>query len=105
MVSGFICEKDGYLALNQSEYDAANVTDPSIRLQARVLLEYGENKEGYWTSDKFMDQMAIAVKIAEVKYPKVEGWKHVWIFDHSSCGRFLRRFEDECETRRQTSNA
>ena len=85
MVSDFICEKDGYLALTQSEYDAAKATDPSIRLQARVLLEYGENKEGYWTSDKFMQQMVMAVKIAEIKYPKSEGWKHVWIFDHSSC--------------------
>ena len=26
-----------------------------------------------------------AVKIAEYKYPKSEGWKHVWMFDHSSC--------------------
>ena len=32
-----------------------------------------------------MDQMHKAVKIAEFKYPKTEGWKHVWIFDHSSC--------------------
>ena len=23
--------------------------------------------------------------IAELKYPKEEGWRHVWIFDHSSC--------------------
>ena len=26
-----------------------------------------------------------SIKIAEFKYPKSEGWKHVWIFDHSSC--------------------
>ena len=32
-----------------------------------------------------MKQMEMAVKIAEVKYPKGEGWRHVWIFDHSSC--------------------
>ena len=24
------------------------------------------------------------VKIAEAKYPRDEGWKHVWIFNHSS---------------------
>ena len=29
--------------------------------------------------------MKKAIKIAEFKYPKSEGWKHVWIFDHSSC--------------------
>jgi hypothetical protein len=29
--------------------------------------------------------MKRAVAIAEVKYPKEEGCKHMWIFDHSSC--------------------
>ena len=25
------------------------------------------------------------MKIAEAKYPKTDGWKHVWVFDQSSC--------------------
>ena len=29
--------------------------------------------------------MKSAVEMAELKYPKVEGWRHVWVFDHSSC--------------------
>ena len=29
--------------------------------------------------------MERAVVIAEMKYPKEEGWRHVWVFDHSSC--------------------
>ena len=29
--------------------------------------------------------MERAVVIAEIKYPKEEGWRHVWVFDHSSC--------------------
>ena len=29
--------------------------------------------------------MKSAVEMAEVKYPKDEGWRHVWVFDHSSC--------------------
>ena len=29
--------------------------------------------------------MKKAVAIAEVKYLKSAGWRHVWIFDHSSC--------------------
>ena len=29
--------------------------------------------------------MKKAIKIAEFKYPKNDGWRHVWIFDHSSC--------------------
>ena len=32
-----------------------------------------------------MEQVKVAVKIAEVKYPQRKGYKHVWIFDHSSC--------------------
>ena len=32
-----------------------------------------------------MAQMEKAVEIAEVKYPKSSGWRHVWFFDHSSC--------------------
>jgi len=59
--------------------------NPSIKKYARQQLEYGEAKEGYWTSKKFMGQIKEAIKIAEVKYPKEEGWKIVWIFDHSSC--------------------
>ena len=50
-----------------------------------MLLEYGEAKEGYWVADKFMEQVEKCVEIAEVKYPLSEGWRHVWIFDHSSC--------------------
>lgn len=29
--------------------------------------------------------MRRAVNIAELKYPKSDGWRHAWIFDHSSC--------------------
>lgn len=85
MVSDFIDEKNGYLALTQEEYDVAKQTDPNIWMQARAFLEYGESKEGYWTSEKFMEQIVMAVKIAEYKYPQDDGWKIVWIFDHSSC--------------------
>jgi len=85
MVSDFIDEKNGYLCLTQEEYARAHRIDQSIQMEARCLFEYGEAREGYWTSDKFIEQMKSAIKIAEVKYPKSEGWKHVWIFDHSSC--------------------
>lgn len=85
MVSDYIDERNGYLALTNDEYSRAKVTDPNIRRQAREFLEYGESKEGYWTSDKFMNQMEMAVAIAEHKYPMADGWKHIWIFDHSSC--------------------
>lgn len=85
MVSDFIDEYNGYLGLTMDEYTEAKKTDPNAKMQARSLLEYGEAREGYWTSDKFMEQMNKAVKIAETKYPKEDGWRLVWIFDHSSC--------------------
>jgi len=82
MISNFIEEKNGYLCLTQDEYSRAREQDHTMQMEAWTLFEYGESKEGYWTSDWFMQKMRKAVKI---KYPKKEGWKHVWIFDHSSC--------------------
>lgn len=49
------------------------------------FLEYGESKEGYWTHDKFMEQIKRVVDMAELKYPSQDGCRHVWVFDHSSC--------------------
>ena len=54
-------------------------------MHARVLLEYGEGKEGYWTPDCIIGQLKKAVEITEVKYPSHNGWKILWIFDHNSC--------------------
>ena len=48
-------------------------------------MEYGESKEGYWTSEKFIKQIKNSVMIADFKYPKNDGYRVVWIFDHSSC--------------------
>ena len=85
MVSDFIDEIHGFLAFSDEEYEEAKETIPGIRKYAREFLEYGESKEGYWTRDRFVAQMERAVVIAEVKYPKSSGWRHVWMFDHSSC--------------------
>jgi len=69
MVSDFTDEKNGYLKLTQEEYE-----------------EYEEAKEGYWTSERFMEQIKEVVnKIVEVQYSKDEGRKVVWVFVHSSC--------------------
>ena len=42
-------------------------------ISQRRLLEYGESKEGYWTSERFLPQMSSKC------------YKIVWIFDNSSC--------------------
>ncbi len=70
MISDFIDEKNGYLALTDEEFEEAKKNDPAIRKYARRQLEYGEAKEGYWTSEKFTEQIIQVVKTVEVKYLK-----------------------------------
>ena len=84
MVSDFIEEKNGYLKLTDAPYELAKQSHPNIKQQACAFLEYEENKEGYWTSEKFMAQIEDVATIAEVKYPREEGYRLVWIFDHST---------------------
>ena len=74
MVSDFIDEHNGYLRLCDEEYERSNTCHPGIKIYARKYLEYGENKEGYWTSEKCMAQIEDAAKIAEVKYPRDKGY-------------------------------
>ena len=85
MVSDFINEHNGYLQLTDEEYARVKANNPTIRKHARQLFEYGEAREGYWTSEKFMSQLKEAVKIVDAKHPKADGWQFVWIFDQSSC--------------------
>ena len=47
--------------------------DPRIKMYARQLVEYGESREGYWTSDKFMLQIKEAVKL-NTPEQKDGGW-------------------------------
>ena len=85
MLSDFIDDKSIFLALTETEHEEAKISQPSIKICAREFLEYGANKEGYWTRDKFIAQMEKAIHLAEIRYPISEGWHHAWIFDHSSC--------------------
>ena len=83
MVSDFVEEHGGYLKLSPVELVQAKRTYPNIQPAARRLLEYGAEREGYWTSDRFMEQINNAADIADIKY----GATHtiVWLFDQSSC--------------------
>ena len=73
------------MSLNESELARAKALNLKLKHQAREFLEYRESKEGYWTSEAMLKQLEKDVNIAEFKYPKHDGWKHVWIFDRSSC--------------------
>lgn len=86
MVSDFVDEHSGYLAFTPEEHRLTKATLPSIAKSARVLFEYGADKEGYRTGDRFMANAKNACDIAEFKYDPA---KHtiVFVFDHSSCHR------------------
>ena len=74
------------MALSPTDIQTAKLSNAVIcNPYAREFLEYGESKEGYWTRDKFIAQMKKAIAIVEFKYPKSSGWRHVCIFNHSSC--------------------
>ena len=64
MISDFMCERSGYLALTDDKYEQAKQHNPTIKKHVRQWLEYREAKEGYWTSEKFMKQIREVAKIA-----------------------------------------
>lgn len=55
---------------------------PGLPRSARVIFEVGDNKEGYFTGERFLQQIMHACSIAGVLYPHIE--EHVFVFDHSS---------------------
>ena len=61
MVSDFIDEHHGFLRLTDDKFKEAKKTNPAIAKEARELLEYGENRDGYWTGEKFMNHVKRAV--------------------------------------------
>ena len=83
MVSDFITEFDGLLQLSIEEYRRAAESDPSIRMCAREILKFGSGSEGYWNNARFLKQMEMAIKIADIKYPS-DKYSKVWVFDQSS---------------------
>ena len=86
MISDFIDEVNGYLRLSDTEYSLGKVKyGNNIKKEAQEYLEYGESREGYWISNKFLAQNDSAVKIADTKYPKDKGYRVAWVFDNSSC--------------------
>jgi len=68
MVSDFVKEHDGHL-LTSDQYEAAKRRNPNIKQSARVFLEYDAEREGYWTGDRFLEQIKTVCDIASYKYP------------------------------------
>ena len=83
MVSDFIDEHSGYLALSDQEYEDARANHSGLWKSARFLLKYGSSSEGYWNNEKFLTQVKPALTIAEIKYP-ASSHSIVFLFDQSS---------------------
>ncbi len=81
MVSDFIDQHSVFLRLSEDELAFAKTTDPNFPVEARALLEYGAEREGYWTSDRFMKNIKDAAWIAEFKYSS-DKYTAAWLFDH-----------------------
>ena len=80
MVSDFVEEHGGYLCLSEDELGTAAEIHSNFPYEAREFLKYGAERDGYWTSEKFI----LHVRIAEFKYnPAMH--TIVRLFDHSSC--------------------
>ena len=86
MVSDFVEEYDGYLRLSDEQFERAKADTPSIVQSARVAFEYGSERGGYWTGERFLTQMKTACDIAEFKYPS-HSHSIAFILDQSSCHR------------------
>ena len=70
MISDFIDKCNGFFRLSNEEFLSAKEHNPLIAKEARVIIEYGENRDGHWTGEKFLVNVRTAGEIAEVKYPK-----------------------------------
>ena len=68
MVSDFVEEHGGFLQLTDKEFVEAKQQYPAIEKSAQQCLEYGAEKEGYWTGERFMKQVENAANLAEFKY-------------------------------------
>ena len=84
MVSDFIDEYDGYLRLTDAQFSLARTDNSAISQSARVTFEYGSERGGYWTGERFIEQVVIACDIAAIKYPS-HSHTAVFILDQSRC--------------------
>ena len=86
MVSDFMEQHQGFLCITEEEHTTITPQNPEFPITARVMFEYGAEKEGCWTGEILMCNVKDVCKIAEHKYP-AESHTVMWFFDQSSCHR------------------
>ena len=104
MVSDFLSEMTGRLRLTEDQWSklvqedpdmctdlraafiGMNSEDPLAHMEiprARVLLETGKSRDGYWTGKDLIDQvMKLAIKMFELTHPGKQG---LFLFHNSKC--------------------
>eukprot|EP00734_Pompholyxophrys_sp_LG126_P000344 Pompholyxophrys_sp_v1_NODE_126_length_1714_cov_9.523235.p1 type:complete len:149 gc:universal NODE_126_length_1714_cov_9.523235:634-1080(+) len=88
MISDFICEEAGYLQLTEEQFEAYKIKQAAnpdmIKLdsrKARVVFEYGKNRQGYWGHEHLVKQLNQAMAIHEFLFPTYEA---LFVLDNSS---------------------
>jgi hypothetical protein len=84
MFSDFIDQHWGFLRLSEYEHTAIAANIPNSPETACILFEYGAEKGGYWTGEKFIDNVKDAVSITEHIYLLLSH-TIAWLFYQSSC--------------------
>jgi len=78
MISEFLTEECGRLKLNLQQHQE----NPSIPEEARVYLQLGKDRDGYWTSENLVEQVKTkAIPIFETIFPNCIA---LFAFDNSS---------------------
>ncbi|CAG8653158.1 9157_t:CDS:1, partial [Paraglomus occultum] len=78
MISEFLTEEYGRLKLNSQQHQE----NPSIAEEARVYLQPGKDRDGYWTSENLVEQVKTkAIPIFETVFPNCIA---LFAFDNSS---------------------
>ena len=67
MVSDFIDEHNGYLRLTDEEFIQAVEKVDGLQKEVHAFLEYGKEHKEYWTAKKFLSQLEVAIKIANIQ--------------------------------------
>ena len=78
MISDFIDEYNGCLRLTDNEYARFRIGHVDYEQHARVVLRYGANRDGYWTSEKLIPHFDHALKLGSFKYPSSE-YDVLWV--------------------------
>jgi hypothetical protein len=68
---------------------------PDGKLDARVLLKPGKNRDGYFTNDEVLEQVTAAMNILKEQYPNED---HVLVFDNAKT--HSKRADDALSARR-----